>query len=361
MVDQSRQATVFYVAPDGSDNNAGTDDDLPFRTIGASLRHVRAGDTVLVMPGVYREGFDNPPGGTADQPVRIAAYDPDVRPILRPGPGARRVFTFASAASSYIEIDGFIMDAANVQYNVVKITGGAAAGGSHHIRIKNSELKNSPHSALLVNGHQHGVAYNEFSHLDIHDSGTSDLDHGIYLAAPFNIVEHSRIHHNAGWGIHNYGGDPSHNIYRHNHIFDNAAAGARGIGIGIYNGQGSKLHDNYVEGNQGGIVVSYGARDTEIERNVVRGNGFSFRVGTSARNTVFRSNIIEKNRHDSIQDGGVSTVLASNRINVNWRRGFLASTSPSLEEVLKNGDFNADGKVSFTELLALSARLKGLS
>ena len=64
------------------------------------------------MPGVYDEALYNPKGGTSwDTLVRIAAYDPSDRPILRPPAGASRVIMFASEDSSYIELDRLVLDA----------------------------------------------------------------------------------------------------------------------------------------------------------------------------------------------------------------------------------------------------------
>ncbi len=148
---QSRgEPRVYYIAPHGSNSNTGTFAEQPLQTIGAAVARVKPGDTVLVMPGVYAESFLNIPGGTNwQESVRVAAYDPDDRPILRPSRGAARVFTFAAAASSFIEIDGFVMDAANVTTDAVKITSGSATGGSHDIRIRNSELKNAPGTESL--------------------------------------------------------------------------------------------------------------------------------------------------------------------------------------------------------------------
>ncbi len=222
---QSRgEPNVYYVAPHGSNSNSGTIFDRPLQSIGAAVARVKPGDTVLVMPGVYAESFLNIPGGTNwQESVRLAAYDPDDRPILRPARGATRVFTFAAASSSFIEIDGFVMDAANVTADVVKVSWGSTTGGSHDIRIRNSELKNAPRQGVLLTGHEQGVVNNTFTNLDIHSNGRTDFDHGVYISTPFNTVEYSRIHQNAGWAFNNYGGDPSHNRYFHNQAYGNCA------------------------------------------------------------------------------------------------------------------------------------------
>ena len=146
--------------------------------------------------------------------------------------------------------------------------GTLAIGNSHHIRIKNSEIMNSPNQGILVAWP--GVEYNEFVNLDIHHNGVNRFDHGIYIQTRNNIVEGSTIHHNAGWGIHNYGGDPSYNIYRDNVVTDNDQAQARATGIGIYTGTDIQVYGNTVSGSYIGIAAR--ATNVDVSRNIVFGN-----------------------------------------------------------------------------------------
>ncbi len=326
------QDAVYYVSANGSDQNSGEDIAQAFQTIEAALRRVQPGDTVLVLPGVYQEDFFNPPGGTALHPVRLAAYDPDRRPILKPAPGADRVFTFASSKSSYIEVEGFVMDAVNVKYDTVKITWSTDMGGSHHISIRNSEIKNAPFNGILITGHEHQVSHNQLVNLVIHDNGTTDFDHGVYISTPHNLVAFSQIYRNGGWGIHNYGGNPSHNTYHKNRVFANGSAGARSVGIGIYNGVGVTVSENIVEDNRRGIVARYGASGAKFEGNVLRRNQFAFEIGPTVVDTVATANVLADNQDNTIRDSGINSILADNRIGLLEapsivRRGFLASAS----------------------------------
>ena len=65
-------AADFYVATNGSDRNPGTKD-KPFQTISAGVAKLKAGDTLLVGSGVYRETIKVTSSGTAGQPITIAA------------------------------------------------------------------------------------------------------------------------------------------------------------------------------------------------------------------------------------------------------------------------------------------------
>ncbi|MBI3824313.1 MAG: sulfatase-like hydrolase/transferase, partial [Planctomycetes bacterium] len=75
------QGRTFYVAPTGSDADAGSKD-KPFKTFANASKQLQPGDTLLAMSGVYKEG-DLLQGlkGTADKPIVIAAAK-DEKPIL---------------------------------------------------------------------------------------------------------------------------------------------------------------------------------------------------------------------------------------------------------------------------------------
>ena len=59
-------ASVFHVATNGSDSSAGSPD-RPFRTINRAAELARAGDTVVVHEGVYREWVRPRRGGLSDR------------------------------------------------------------------------------------------------------------------------------------------------------------------------------------------------------------------------------------------------------------------------------------------------------
>ncbi|MFI1732185.1 discoidin domain-containing protein [Streptomyces acidicola] len=63
---------AYHVAPWGSENAYGSEA-RPLRTIGGCLSRVRPGDSCLIHRGTYREQV-NPPSGTKDAPITVAAY-----------------------------------------------------------------------------------------------------------------------------------------------------------------------------------------------------------------------------------------------------------------------------------------------
>lgn len=68
-------AKTYYVdVNSGSDNNLGTQD-KPFSSIQKAADSVAAGDTVIVMPGVYYESVQITKTGTKEKPIVFRAYD----------------------------------------------------------------------------------------------------------------------------------------------------------------------------------------------------------------------------------------------------------------------------------------------
>src|SRR5579859_537507 len=58
--------------PGAGDQNPGTEQ-APWTTIGHAAATARAGDTVLIRTGVYREAVVLKRGGAAEQPIRFQA------------------------------------------------------------------------------------------------------------------------------------------------------------------------------------------------------------------------------------------------------------------------------------------------
>jgi hypothetical protein len=66
---------VFYVSPSGSNGNSGSASS-PFQSISYAASLAGAGDTIIVLPGTYRETVKIKSNGTADAPITIKAQTP---------------------------------------------------------------------------------------------------------------------------------------------------------------------------------------------------------------------------------------------------------------------------------------------
>jgi parallel beta-helix repeat protein len=73
----SADSRVFYVSPSGNDANDGSPA-RPWKTIKQANNSLRAGDTVVLTAGVYRETIKPVRSGQAGAPIVYAAAGPDV-------------------------------------------------------------------------------------------------------------------------------------------------------------------------------------------------------------------------------------------------------------------------------------------
>jgi hypothetical protein len=69
---------AYYVATNGSDSNSGTDADHPFLTIGKAASVVKAGDTVVIRAGVYREAVTLTSSGSMGSPITFQNYPGEI-------------------------------------------------------------------------------------------------------------------------------------------------------------------------------------------------------------------------------------------------------------------------------------------
>ena len=77
----SLQGETFYVSPKGDDSHPGTQD-APLKTISAAAELAEAGDTILVLEGVYRERVSPPRSGNPGKPI-IYRGEPGKRVIVK--------------------------------------------------------------------------------------------------------------------------------------------------------------------------------------------------------------------------------------------------------------------------------------
>ncbi len=82
-------ATTIYVAPTGSDSNAGTEA-APYRTIKRAVQVAQSGDTIILRGGVYRES--------------VQIYGKALR--IESAPGERAVMEGARAVTGFVASDG---------------------------------------------------------------------------------------------------------------------------------------------------------------------------------------------------------------------------------------------------------------
>jgi hypothetical protein len=288
--------------------------------LSAAVSRLTPGDTLQLASGTYTQGLTNIPAGESwERPVRIQAA-PGTRPVIRTSYQSPVRF----ARTSYVILDGFVIrgdkggDDAGRDDGDGPTGGGAAVRidtGAHHIRLMNSEISHAGSQGIVV---RPGCDGNEFLNLDVHDNGTNDFEHGIYLQSSGNLIEGSRIAHNAGWGVHMISSAAPRgvngNIVRNNRIHDNARVGRRGAGIIVSSGRGTLVANNLIWRNAVGIQVDYhGVSGTKVYHNTIYGHrGAGIDIGPSSRDTQVWHNIIYGNGGAPIQRDTQSVHLEEN-------------------------------------------------
>ena len=342
---------TLYVSTIGDNSNPGTKES-PFRTIKRGIRSLTTGDTLYVRSGEYLESvlsWQTPiPHGTSwDNPVTIAAFPGDTVTIK--APSSHAAFWIADPTVKYLIIDGFIINGERGALHGIKFSNNAT-----HIRVQNSEIKNSVYSGVLISPCSgcpsiHSAphdTYHEFINLNVHHNGSSVKDHGFYITTSYNLVEHCDIHHNAtaGGKFYNAHFAPgtsastavNHNTLRYNKIHDNSQNATYpndrnhsipGMAWILASGEGNEAYANVIYNQPQGFLVGHGAKNALVYNNIVHSNSdigiwvhgswggstsasifnntvynngeFGILVEDQARNTLLKNNISFKNGSDN--------------------------------------------------------------
>jgi len=315
----------YYVATNGSNSNPGTISQ-PFLTIAKGVSVLTPGDTLFVESGTYAESLQATiPGGTSwSNPVTVMAYPGDTVTIEpTSAQNAQSVFMFYGAQEQYIVVQGFTINATHVTNDAVKITDSSSGGAASHIKIDNCEIENAPQCGVLTTD---GADYNEFIDLTVHNNGTTDLYHGIYISTQDNTVSGCTSYSNGGCGIQVYSEgettDCNGNVVSDNECYDNGVDGYAD-GIDVSSGSNIQVYDNICYGNSGdGIAVDYWRpTDVTVVNNTCVGNGdngiYVGNDGGLAVGTLVNNNISYNNAQGDFTNLGTSTTQLTNLFGVN--------------------------------------------
>ncbi len=294
-------ASTYFVSASGSDTNDGSASS-PFRTFNRALQLLAPGGSLYIRGGSYGGMYVGDPllkvpaGTSWSSPITIAAY-PGEQPVLTNiGVGA--------AGAQYLIFSGITIDTRGAVNEGIWV-----GNGAHHIRFQNMEVRNALHFGVNVSESSGG--YNEFINLDVHHSGTTDHDHGLYISSRGNVIDGCRIHDNGAYGVHVYAGTPDDNTVRNNFIYDNNRAGGVSAGI-LLGGARNTAYNNVIFRNGTGIQIAYTSpANNGVYNNTIYGNteqGIFVQQGNGA---IVRNNIVYKNASD-IQNTGSSTTLSNN-------------------------------------------------
>ena len=299
----------YHVAKTGMDENTcaqATSPSQPKLTINGGIACLAAGDTLIVHAGTYDEtiGVSVPNGTSWSNVTTIRANSGDTVVIQRTSGSFARCVEFTSDGKQYIEIDGIDCDGTLVGHDAVKFE-----GTTGFIRINDMEAFGYSNQGIMDAATGGG---NEFLDLYLHNNGTSDFDHGIYITSDNNKIWNSDFEANTGWGIHVFksSGSPSNNDIQYNRSWDNGAAGIRGSGIVVAGNNNLIANNIFWDNLQSGIQVLRGNSNL-IYNNTSYGNfGFGISVD-SGIGTLITNNITYANG-GTIQDLGTGTAQTTN-------------------------------------------------
>jgi hypothetical protein len=177
------------------------------------------------------------------------------------------------------------------------------------------EIRNSRSSGVLITQLAH---HNEFLQCKLQNNGGAwfGYDHGIYIAAPDNLVDGCQIAQDPGYAIHVYDGSavPSahRNIIRNNRI-SNSAWAARQFAILAGSGEGNQVYNNLVYDSYGCIAIAHGgARNTLVANNTCV-NTPGYGIYSDGSNSEIKNNLLFKtaglnNRGTGAVDGNLINV-----------------------------------------------------
>lgn len=351
----SARAASYYVSTAGLDSNPGTEPQ-PFRSIAKGLSILGAGDRLYLRSGTYAEQINSniqtiPTGSSwVDAPI-ISSY-PGETAILRPSAGSEAI-NLSHPYIQYLIFSSFIVDGSDLLHSCPGgygcSVGVSATNGANHVRFNSVEIRNTGGQGVLMTpGSSSAPTAFEFIGCDIHHHGTEARDHGLYISTSGNLIKNSKVHHNAGHGIHIYTGSAviaNNNTIDGNEIYDNATLSGSAPGILLDFGSDNKAINNIVRGNKNGIHVgnpfSPGttASGAKVYNNTIYSNnpGVGINVFASSSAADVKNNIVYKNGGTIINTGSGTTSLNnlttdpifSNETNGNF---MLQQSSPAVDQ-----------------------------
>lgn len=321
-------AATFYVASTGNDSNPGSSA-LPWATLQHAVNAARAGDTVIVRPGVYA-GAKFSRSGLSTAPITFRGKAGTI--INRPGPLNTNNDNLWVRNAHYITLSGF--ESKNAPRSGIAVQGepNAPAMG---IILRNNFCHDNGRWGIFT-------GYAENVRIIGNETSFSGSEHGVYVSnsADKPLIRGNRVHHNRASGI-QINADPAlpgdgiitGALVEDNVIYENGVGG--GAAINLASVRNSTIRNNLLYNNQASGVAgwddgagnTWGTKNNKIFNNtiVMAANGrFALvLVHGSSGNQVKNNILIHTGTRGSIETDPSSLVgLRSNYNIVNNRFSF---------------------------------------
>ncbi len=239
----SKQVT-YYVSTAGNDASTGIQEN-PWRTIQKAATTARAGETVVVLPGLYNEVVNLENNGSRSKPIRFIGYG-----AIIDGTGFTAKSTVTIKNKSYIEIEGFeIQNSDDMGIGVFSTPGQTCS----NIKIHNNKIHDVLKSGIWIEGNQTNPSYSYIIGNTVSNTGLG----GIVLwnnFAGYYLIDGNEVFN---WqGTNNFDGiqvgDSPYTVVRNNTVHDGGYAHVASDFIDV-GGEGSlpvsNTHHHLVEDN----------------------------------------------------------------------------------------------------------------
>ena len=330
-------AAEFFVATTGNNSNSGTIGS-PFLTLERAASVMASGDTMSIRAGTYQRTaviLSVPSGGGSwATATTIKAYNGEKVIITPQNPVANGTDVIDTPARlSWVIFDGLILDGRGREKGMGGKMGFRFGELSHHVRIINTEMRYTRSMVILTTS----ATDNEFINLNLHH-GNHNLPpddphfkystYGIYMSSGNNLMIGCQIHHNRGYGIHNYSAHdykPNFNTYIGNRVYANESSGiivSQSTGVKLINnlvyGNGTGASSGYTGENRYGIHIDLSVTNVTLLNNTTYGNAKGeLMLGPTSSNVTAMNNIFAGTSSDyaiKIHEGNKGLVITNNLI-----------------------------------------------
>ncbi|KUF22731.1 right-handed parallel beta-helix repeat-containing protein [Bacillus safensis] len=352
----AKQSTAYYVAVNGNDKNPGTKQ-KPFRTLKKAASMAKAGTTIYMRGGTYKEKLIVRHSGTKKAPVVFQAYGKE-KPVIS---GASLKGNQADGGlvtidqKSYITLKGLTVGHLKTNKEDLTPVGIFIKGSGKGVKLLNNRVYDI--QTKHENGNAHGIAVYgtkapaAIEDIEIKGNTVEKLKLGFSEALVLNgnvkkfRVTHNTVRHTDNIGIDLIGFEnvaPSkkydqvrNGVVSRNKVYEITSAGNPAYGSDI---------------SAGGIYVD-GGKDIVIDHNISHHNDLGIEVtsehkGKMADRIRIEHNQVYLNRYTGISIGGYDK-----------KRGGTTNTTISHNILYKNDTAGLEGGQLLMQYQAVNNRI----